>query len=160
MDTLLKTAFCCMACDGHIAEQELKLIENNIALFDNLDTTSINEKLQEYTADIKKSGKQFLSNYLNELAKENLTEEDQMKIISVAIKIIEADEKIEYLEIAFFKKIRSLLSIPDSTILEKFPDKENYLLPDIIDNDIWSISFNEINISPILQDSSSPASNG
>ena len=46
--------------------------------------------------------------------------------------MIEADNKIEYSEISFFKKIRLNLFISDEAILAEMPNKEDYLLPDII----------------------------
>ena len=67
----LKTIFCCIACDGDVATEE------------------------------------------------------------VDIKAIEADNRIEYAEVKFFKKIRSRLTISDEAILAEHPNKEDFLLPDI-----------------------------
>ena len=91
-----------------------------------------------------------MKNYLAEIAECNLSEEEQLNVISLAINIIEADEKIEYSEIAFFKKIRLKLSISDDKILSQLPGKEDYLLPDIIDDNPFEwlpVSFNSIVIS-------------
>ena len=70
-------------------------------------------------------------------------------MIKIAIATIEADEQIEYSEISFFKKIRKNLAISDETILEALPDKEDYLLPDIADNDVfeWNIKLPNINVN-------------
>ena len=50
---------------------------------------------------------------------------------------------------SFFKKIRKNLAISDETILEALPDKEDYLLPDIADNDVfeWNIKLPNINVN-------------
>ncbi len=129
----LKTAFACMACDGEIANEEVALIKRITAdepkLFEALDVEST---LNGYISEINEKGKAFLFEYLREVANAELSESEQLQILTIAIKMIEADEKIEYPEIAFFKKIRFKLDISDDAILKKFPDKQNFLLPDIM----------------------------
>ena len=147
----LKTAFCCMACDGDIANEEVltlkKYISNHSKEFDGVDVDSL---LNSYVEGINTMGERFLKNYLAEIAECNLSEEEQLNVISLAINIIEADEKIEYSEIAFFKKIRLKLSISDDQILSRLPGKEDYLLPDIIDDSPFEwlpVSFGNIMIN-------------
>ncbi|MEY8725952.1 TerB family tellurite resistance protein [Bacteroides xylanisolvens] len=128
----LKTAFCCMACDGNIVPKEVQLIKNyasNSGLFTMLDVES---KLNEYVANINQQGGSFLNDYLKDIANASLTEIQELDIVRIAIQMIEADNKIEYSEISFFKRIRLNLNISDAIILEDMPDKEDYLLPDII----------------------------
>ena len=60
-----------------------------------------------------------------------LNETEQLLLVSLAIKAIEADNRIEYAEVKFFKKIRSRLTVSDEAILAEHPDKEDFLLPDI-----------------------------
>jgi uncharacterized tellurite resistance protein B-like protein len=140
-----------MACDGDIANEEVltlkKYISNHSKEFDGVDVDSL---LNSYVEGINTMGERFLKNYLAEIAECNLSEEEQLNVISLAINIIEADEKIEYSEIAFFKKIRLKLSISDDKILSQLPGKEDYLLPDIIDDNPFEwlpVSFNSIVIS-------------
>ena len=73
----------------------------------------------------------FLQSYLKELISVDLNETEQLLIASLAIKAIEADNRIEYAEVKFFKKIRSRLTISDEAILAEHPNKEDFLLPDI-----------------------------
>ena len=127
----LKTAFCCMACDGDIAPEELELIReytSNNELFLHLDVES---KLNEYVAEINQKGVLFLK----DIANLSLTEMQELNIVRIAIQMIEADNKVEYSEVYFFKKIRLNLNISDAVILENMPGKEDYLLPDIIQNE-------------------------
>lgn len=144
----LKTAFACMACDGEIATEEVALVKrwttDNSHLFGDLDVEST---LNAYIAEINQQGKAFLSLYISELATANLTEAEQLQLLTIAIEMIEADNKIEYSEVAFFKKIRFKLPIPDAAILAKFPDKERFLLPDIIEPDEWDFPLKFDNIS-------------
>ena len=145
----LKTAFCCMACDGDIASEELELIKeyaSNSDLFLNLD---IENKLNEYVIKINQQGFSFLNSYFKDLTSFSLTEVQELNIVRIAIQMIEADNKIEYSEISFFKKIRLQLSISDEAILAEIPNKEDYLLPDIIQKEYEFVSdsaFSTINL--------------
>lgn len=145
----LKTAFCCMACDGDIASEELELIKeyaSNSDLFLNLD---IENKLNEYVIKINQQGFSFLNSYFKDLTSFSLTEVQELNIVRIAIQMIEADNKIEYSEISFFKKIRLQLSISDEAILAEIPNKEDYLLPDIIQTEYEFVSdsaFSTINL--------------
>lgn len=144
----LKTAFCCMACDGNIADEEissLRSFANNTQYFSGV---AVQEKLDEYVSSINSNGTGFLSTFLSELSKQSLTEKDQLDLIRLSIQIIEADNKIEYSEVSFFKKIRKRMTISDNKILEEMPDKEDYLLPDVeVPEDYdWNVTFNEIKL--------------
>ncbi len=147
----LKTVFCCIACDGDIAEEEVGLIRElgtKDKLFSDIDT---GKYTNAWINEINKQGSMFLQNYLNEIAMEDLNEKDQLLLISLAFNAIEADNRIEYSEVKFFKKIRSRLSISDETILGNFPDKEDFLLPDleVAELPMWdeNTHFNQITIS-------------
>lgn len=144
----LKTAFCCMACDGNIADEEVALLRSVASESELFGGIDVQAKVNEYVESINKEGMGFLSNYLREVASAGLTDEQALALISLAIDTIEADNNIDYSEIGFFKKIRKRLSITDEKILEAMPDKEDYLLPDVeIPDDMdWSVSFDTITI--------------
>lgn len=136
----LKTMFCCMACDGDIAPEEIKMVKAiamQIPILKGFDIESI---LNTYVSAINQNGSLFLRKYLNELPEEDLTQEEELKVIELSIKMIEADSRIEYSEVKFFKKIRSRLSVSDEQILAQHPDKEDFLLPDIdvMEAPVWN----------------------
>ena len=146
----LKTVFCCIACDGDIAEEEIRLIRElgtKDKLFNDMDTEKY---INAWINEINKRGSMFLQNYLNEIATEDLNEKEQLLLVSLVFNAIEADNRIEYSEVKFFKKIRSRLSISDETILGKFPNKEDFLLPDlkVAELPMWDENtyFNQITI--------------
>lgn len=143
----LKTAFCCMACDGDIAQEEINLIKDYVktsSLFENLE---IEKLLNEYVVSINATGISFLNSYIKELNNENLSTEQELQIVKIAIAMIEADNEILYSEVKFFKRIRQCLSISDEDILAVLPDKEDYLLPDITQQEyefVCDVKFNAI----------------
>lgn len=127
----LKTVFCCMSCDGDIAKEEIEMVKKMVtetSLFEGMDTETL---LNTYISEINENGVSFLNKHLNELANAQLTESEQLEIVDLAIKTIEADNRIEYSEVKFFKKIRKRLTLTDEQILAQHPDKEDFLLPDI-----------------------------
>lgn len=137
----LKTLFCCSACDGSIAPEEVALIQQLTLgndLFASMDVESI---LNSYVETINQQGKLFLKDYLSELARTELSTDEQLKIIDLAIQMIEADNQVLYSEVKFFKKLRACLPITDEEILSVMPEKEDYLLPDITaeDKDVETI---------------------
>lgn len=135
----LKTMFCCMACDGDIAPEEIQMIKAiaiQTPILEGLDMENI---LNTYVLAINQNGILFFRKYLNELSEEKLTSDEELQIVELSIKVIEADNNVEYSEVKFFKKIRARLSVSDEQILAKHPDKEDFLLPDIdvMDEPIW-----------------------
>lgn len=153
----LKTAFACMACDGEIANEELELVKHfatSSTLFEGLE---IEKQLNEYVAEINVQGLSFLAGYINSIVNAQLTEQQELDLAKIAIKMIEADKKIEYSEISFFKRIRNKLKVTDEkllgifkdeTLFEKFPEvgPEDFLLPDIMVNDDMEINVSFQNI--------------
>ena len=146
-ELLLKTIFCCMACDGEIAESEIKLVKDVTLQSNSLAGIDVELILNGYIEAINQDGQSFISQYLKEVKEIELTDDEAVNLIDLAIKTIEADENIEYSEVSFFKKIRSLLKVSDEKILSVLPDKEDYLLPDIIEPDfsIWNNKFSNVN---------------
>ena len=139
-----------MSCDGEIAEEEIEMVKNFCSNDDTFKEIEVEKVLNLWIKEINSEGVVFLKKHLNDLASVNLSKEEELKIVDYAIKIIEADNKIEYSEIKFFKKIRATLEVSDENILAMHPDKEDYLLPDIcevddfiLDNFVYSeIKFN------------------
>lgn len=146
----LKTAFCCMACDGDIANEEVDLIRNYVresSLFEGLEVERL---LNEYIQKINAQGIAFLNSFIRELKNEEMLPEQELEIVSISIKMIEADNEILYSEVKFFKRIRACLNITDEEILKSMPDKEDYLLPDISQGEyefVLENNFESINLS-------------
>lgn len=127
----LKTVFCCIACDGEIVAEEISMVREMCTqdqLFADMDA---NKYINTWIEEINKQGRRFLQNYLNEISMIDLSDMEQQLLVSLALKAIEADNRIEFSEVKFFKKIRSRLSISDEEILGEHPDKEDFLLPDL-----------------------------
>ncbi len=133
---LLKTAFCCMASDGHIDQREIALIKSmceTSPLFENL---NFQEEINHLVIKINTGGKEFIQYYFGLLDEAELTEKEELMLIDFAIQTINADEQVEYSEIKFFKNIRHRLKLTDEAILKVFPDIEMFLEEDIVTESI------------------------
>ncbi|MCD8179444.1 MAG: TerB family tellurite resistance protein [Tannerellaceae bacterium] len=147
----LKTLFCCMACDGHIADEEIDLIEQLVQDSDRFASLPTDKILNNYVTEINQHSKAFLSGYWSELAQSSLSETEQLSLLELLNRMIEVDKKIEYAEISFFKKNRQHLTVSDEAILGKLPGCEEYLLPDThVENElVYNYTFNSIQLKTI-----------
>ena len=147
----LKTVFCCIACDGDIATEEVDMVKDLCAKDNIFCSVDLEKLFSSWITEINERGGLFLQSYLEEIKSVELNVKEQLLLVSLAIKAIEADNRIEYSEVKFFKKIRSRLTISDEAILAEHPDKEDFLLPDINIAELpqWdnNIQFSQISIS-------------
>ena len=151
-DLKLRTAFACMCCDGDIAPEEVALIRviaHSLALFAN---GGIDERLHELLAEINEKGTLFLKEFLKDIASESLTADEELALLSIAVKTIQADNRIEYSEIKFFKALRANMKVvDDETILSHVEGIEDYYLSQDIRVEQWQLFENyleSVNLQP------------
>lgn len=144
----LKTAICCMASDGKIANEEVAVIQKYVENTDLFNGIDVESKINEYVDNINENGIGFIEDYLRDLRNSRLEDNEALQCLKLAIQLIESDDNIKYSEVAFFKRIRSCFDISDEAILEEMPDKEEYLLPDIASPVVfdWNMKLPEISI--------------
>lgn len=136
-ELLLKTAFCCMASDGEIAQEEIDTIQKLCQREEILKRMDFQNEIKRFVEEINKQGMQFIKNYLDELEKTLLTEQENINLLNIVFEVIFADGKVEYSEVKFFRNIRIRLSISDEAIEKNFantPDLDIFLAKDIVDN--------------------------
>lgn len=117
---LFKVAFCTMACDGYIDEREineLMVMDTSTTFFDGISLTS---ELNQLVADFTDKGKTVIKDMLEELKSAALNPLQEMIILEVSLRIINADEKHDENEIKFVNLLRSKLKLHDEIILDRF----------------------------------------
>lgn len=121
---LLKTAFCCMACDGEIASEEVGLIKTICKENAALHEVDFETEINQFITEINANSKQFLSDFFKTVEQRapDLTEQQELDLIDIAIKVIKADSKIEYSEIKFFKAVRYCFKIEDDRVISYFSE--------------------------------------
>ncbi len=131
---LLKTAFCCMACDGHIDNREVDLIRSLCATSPVFAKFNFEEEINSLVARINIGSKDFIKRYFELLHNANLSEKEELTLVDFAIQTIKADEQVEYSEVKFFKAIRSRLKVSNEKIIELHPETEYYLEDEIVND--------------------------
>lgn len=72
----LKTIFCCMACDGDIAKEEVLLVNDITSKQESFRNINIEAIINDYVAAINEKGVLFLKQYLKELEAQKLSIEE------------------------------------------------------------------------------------
>lgn len=141
-----------MACDGEIANEEINLVKSlaeKTTLFEGIDVENV---LNSFIQEINKKGKLFLVDYLADIKAAEFAKEEKLALLDLAFKTINSDNIIEYSEVKFFKKIRTRLDITDDEILEKYPEMEDFIQPDIqvFEEPEWhDVAFSNISFSAV-----------
>ena len=127
-DFLFKSAVMAMACDGDIAEteiEEIKAIVTNEIYFMGYD---VEAPLQDNIDNIKANGKGAINQYLEEIGTSNLNEHQEILLIEVLLRIMEADNVVQPRELKFLQMAKSKLQVDEQTLIVKFPKQIDYLL--------------------------------
>lgn len=117
---LFKVAFCTMACDGHIDDrevEELKIMDKNTSFFEAVD---LSDELEQLIKDLKNKGKKVIEELFVSLKETKLNPIQELLVLEVALRIINADRKHDENEIKFIHLLRSKLELHDETINDRF----------------------------------------
>jgi uncharacterized tellurite resistance protein B-like protein len=125
---LFKSAVSIMAADGEIHETEvaeLKTLVSESAYFLDFE---FDAALNENLSLIKSDGKDSINSFLKDLAISELNKHQQLILVEVLFRIIDADNKIEENEIVLFQKIKTKLNITDEELILKFPKRADTII--------------------------------
>lgn len=125
---LFRSAVIAMACDGEIAESEIKTIKglaNDEIFFLGLDYEDL---LQKNVNEIKLTGKLAINNYLAELASIQLNNRQESQLIEVLLAVINADNTAEESELKFLHLVKSRLKMDQETLIVQFPNNIEQLM--------------------------------
>lgn len=117
---LFKVAFCTMACDGHIDErevEEMKMINKNTSFFDDID---LSQELTWLISEFGNRGAQITNDLFETLKNSVLNPIQELIVLEVALRIINADHKHDENEIRFIHFLRAKLKIHDEVIVDRF----------------------------------------
>lgn len=134
---LLKTAFSFMTCDGHIAPNEVALIRKMAEEDKAFGEIDIDSELDFLIEVINSLGMGFLKDYLKVLKNADLKQEQELRLVEMAVNTLYADGKVDYNEVKFFRIFRSLLSVSDGQIEAQNPD----LPGEFLESDVFSHAY-------------------
>lgn len=125
---LFRTAVFAMACDGEIHEteiQELESIAKNTPYFEGTEQGSL---LAELVEKIKKQGRSTVKEYFELISGGEFTPSEELLILEVALRIIQADKKIDQNEERFMRALRRCLLVSDEILKLRFGSIEYLML--------------------------------
>lgn len=125
---LFKSAVMAMACDGDIAEAEISEIRNIVANEIYFMDYDFEESLKNNTENIKVNGKNAIDQYLQEIATNDLNDNQEVLLIEVLLRMILADGKVNKSELTFLQMAKSKLKTDEQTLIIKFPHQIDYLM--------------------------------
>ena len=117
---LFKVAFCTMACDGHIDDreiEELQIMDKKTSFFEAID---LSEELKQLIKDLDKKGTKVIEELFVCLRETKLNPIQELLVLEVALRIINADGKHDENEVKFIHLLRSKLKLHDETINDRF----------------------------------------
>lgn len=117
---LFKIAFCTMGCDGDIDDleiDEMKEIDKNTTFFSDID---LSKELEELIIEFKQKGALLVSELFEELNRTELNPVQELIILEVALRLINADGKQDENEKRFAQHLRAHLKVHDEEIFERF----------------------------------------
>ena len=123
---LFKTAFCVMACDGSIDDleiQEMRKIDSSTIYFSDID---LSDELDELINELHNKNIKIVKNLFDLLRENTLTISQELLILEVTMRIINADDVIDDNEVRFLNLIRSKLDLGNQIIHQRF-GKISYL---------------------------------
>lgn len=127
-DFLFKSAVMAMACDGDIAESEIEEIKNIVANEIYFMSYDFEEPLRNNIDNIKTNGKGLINQYLQEVGTHEFNEHQEILLIEVLLRIIEADNDIQLSELKFLQMVKAKLKVEEQTLIVKFPKHISHLL--------------------------------
>ncbi len=119
-ELLFKVAFCSMACDGHIDDreiEELKKMDKKASFFQAI---NLSDALDQLVKDFDQKGTKVIEELFTFLRETDLNPVQELLVLEVALRIINADSKYDENEIKFIHLLRSKLTLHDSTIHDRF----------------------------------------
>jgi uncharacterized tellurite resistance protein B-like protein len=127
-DFLFKSAVMAMACDGDISETEIDEIKTIVANEIYFMGYNFEEPLMSNIDNIKANGKGAINQYLQEIEKHNLNQHQEILLIEVLLRIIEADNNVQTSELKFLQMTKAKMKVDEQTLIVKFPKQINHLI--------------------------------
>jgi hypothetical protein len=119
---LFKVAFCAVACDGDIDDreiEEMKEMDKHASFFDHVD---LSNELSELVNEFHSKGAAVIEELFSTLREVHLNPIQELLVLEVALRIINADNRHDENEVRFLNLLRSKLELHDQTINDRFGD--------------------------------------
>jgi uncharacterized tellurite resistance protein B-like protein len=125
---LFQSAVSAMAVDGEIHDKEIEEIKSLVKSTAYFLDFNFEKELEDNINNIKKNGKEAINQYLLLLSGTQLNEKQEIILIEVLLRMIEADKKYEDNEVKFLQMVKSKLKTSEEVLVMKFPKQVDHLM--------------------------------
>ena len=125
---LFQSAVSVMAIDGEIHDKEIEEIKSIVKSTAYFLDFEFEKELENNIINIKQKGKEAINQYLITLSDSQLNEKQEVILIEVLLRIMEADEKFEDNEVKFLHMVKSKLKTTEEVLVMKFPKQIDHLI--------------------------------
>lgn len=125
---LFRTAVAAMACDGDIADSEVKLLKELVDKEINFIGFEYENMLLNYVQEIKSNGKKSINNFLQDIKDLNFNGTQKLKLVEICLEIIHADGNIESGELNFLHLVILNLNVGLESLIVEFPQYVELIL--------------------------------
>jgi hypothetical protein len=117
---LFRTAFCVMACDGHIDNLEIDEIKKLAATTSFFKKINVEEELHRLLQSVRLEGRNIFTKFLDELGERDCDVVQELMVLEIVLRMIYVDTKLEINELKLTHLIRSKLKVADEVIFQRF----------------------------------------
>lgn len=117
---LLETVICSIACDGDIDDREVAELHKMVSHAQYFKGFNGHVSLEDMVQSVKSDGRSFLKAYFELLENTDLSPVQELLVLEVVLRIIQADGRLDDNEITFLKLVRSSFSVHDQIITQRF----------------------------------------
>lgn len=125
---LFRSAVCLMAVDSNVSDSEIQELSNIVKTTAYFFDFEFDEALRNNISEIRDKGKKAIEKYIEDLTTSELTEKQELILVEVLIRMIEADNIVDASKLKFFHLVKSNLKTPVEILITKFPRQVEYLI--------------------------------
>jgi uncharacterized tellurite resistance protein B-like protein len=125
---LFQSAVSAMAVDGEIHDKEIEEIKSIVKSTAYFLDFEFEKELEDNISNIKRNGKEAINQYLLMLSSSQLNEKQEVILIEVLLRMMEADNSFEDNEVKFLHMVKSKLKTSEEVLVMKFPKQVDYLM--------------------------------
>lgn len=117
---LIKAAICTIACDGEIHEKEIMELGSIISSSQYFASFEDKQVLAVELAGVKADGTRYLVEFFSALSAADLSSVQELLLLEIVLRIVNADGRFDENELVFLKAIRSRMRVYDEIIVQRF----------------------------------------
>ena len=117
---LLRSAFCVMACDGHIDDREVAEVKKLAETTPYFGDVDVGEEVRALREALNEEGSRTFRHYLADLDEQSLDGVQELILLEIVLRMIYIDVKIDTNEMTFARLIRSKLAVSNEILAQRF----------------------------------------